>query len=128
MKVIILLISAVFSFGAFAQSPNSPPPDFRSFTVPMLLHCVSSMTRMEEVLAKTHFEAPVALMQLSPNTSAVIFTNEESTTSTIVIDRNSGGERMACVIWSGKSSIPGGAFLLNPEPKFPQKGPDGVGA
>jgi hypothetical protein len=119
-RTTLAVLLTVFSLGVFAEGDRTTPPPFRSFTAPMLLHCVEGMEKMAEILAEYYSEAPVALMRLNVNTRSVIFSNADATTSTIVIDRQIQGVSLTCVLWSGRSTIPGGAFLVNPDPEFPE--------
>ena len=121
-----LLIAALLSGFFVTAVAQQAPEDMVSRPVQMLLHCVSSythpnpMSRMTEILGNQWGEAPVAMMELSKNSSAIMFTNRDFTTSSIVILRINKDNSESCLLWSG-SSQSGLGWSLNANPVFPPK-------
>ena len=122
MKKVLALTFALIALPSMA---SDPPDDIKSRTETILLHCAPSLERMTKLLAETWGETPVAFMELSRSTRAVIFTNKNSTTTSIVIDMRSKTGGDACLLWSGKSED-GLGWMVNPNPVFPVT--DGYGA
>jgi len=105
-----------------------PPPDMYQQVVPFSLWCVPSFARMVEILAEDFSESPVLLSHMTPHSTLIVFSNQDSSTSTYTAARiNDDGTEEVCVIWSG-SSEPGLSFSLNLNPVFPegQRKKDGV--
>jgi len=124
MKIRALLAAALLS-GFFMPAKAEQPPlpdDAYVQTVPMLLQCVNNFPRMMDLLAE-HGETVIALMHMSPRSSIAIFTNEQRTTSTVVVMRQEKHKEEVCILWAGKSTPSsngiGMSFSLNPSPVYP---------
>jgi len=94
------------------------------------LVCAGGIQRLSNWLANEFFETPVAMGDLSATSRYVIFTNADSSSISIVVHKVSGGFEEACIIWAGNAS-PGGGFILNESPVWPEpkkeEGPKGSG-
>jgi hypothetical protein len=64
-------------------------------------------------------------MEMSATTTIAIFTNEDHTSTSVVVSRTGKDETEHCLAWSG-TSPDGFGFVVNPEPIFPEKKPDGT--
>ena len=117
-NLIIFLVAA--SFGGFfmpSHSQPSTPKDMYEFAAPMTFMCVDSFARMMEILAKDHQEIPMVVSHLSPNLSLILFVNSFSTSSTVVVTKQTKEKEQACIVFGGASN--GTSFSLNPNPVFP---------
>ena len=116
MKKLLLALAFVVS-PAMAQTP---PSDIESSPVQIMVHCVGSLTRMAEILADGWAEVPVVMSELKPDVNFILFSNRDSSTSTLVIHRASKESDSACIIWTGVAANPGGSFVINANPVFPE--------
>ena len=119
MKKLLLALAFVVS-PAMAQTP---PSDIESSPVQIMVHCVGSLTRMAEILADGWAEVPVVMSELKPDVNFILFSNRDSSTSTLVIHRASKESDSACIIWTGVAATPGGSFVINANPVFPEPPP-----
>ncbi len=119
MKKLLLALALVVS-PAMAQTP---PADIESSPVQIMVHCVGSLTRMAEILADGWAEVPVVMSELKPDVNFILFSNSDSSTSTLVIHRASKESDSACIIWTGVAANPGGSFVVNANPVFPEPPP-----
>ena len=119
MKKLLLALAFVVS-PAMAQTP---PSDIESSPVQIMVHCVGSLTRMAEILASGWAEVPVVMSELKPDVNFILFSNRDSSTSTLVIHRASKESDSACIIWTGVAATPGGSFVINANPVFPEPPP-----
>ena len=123
MKNILIFLAAASLGGFFmpAQAqPPQPPADIESSPVQIMVHCVGSLTRMAEILADGWAEVPVVMSELKRGVNFILFSNRDSSTSTLVIHRASKESDSACIIWTGVASTPGGSFVINANPVFPE--------
>ena len=118
MKALILALALVMS-PVMAQPPQ-PPADIESSPVQIMVHCVGSLTRMAEILASGWAEVPVVMSELKPDVTFILFSNHNFSTSTLVIHRASKESDSACIIWTGVAANPGGSFVVNANPVFPE--------
>ena len=102
-----------------------PPDDVQPQVVQIKLYCVPTMSRMAEIISDTWGESGVAVMEMSATTTITIFANEDHTSTSIVVSRTGKDETEHCLAWSG-TSPDGFGFVVNPEPIFPEKKPDGT--
>jgi len=102
-----------------------PPDDVQPQVVQIKLYCVPTMSRMAEIISDTWGESGVAVMEMSATTTITIFANEDHTSTSIVVSRTGKNETEHCLAWSG-TSPDGFGFVVNPEPIFPEKKPDGT--
>jgi len=102
-----------------------PPDDVQPRVVQIKLYCVPTMTRMAEIISDTWGESGVAVMEMSARTTITIFTNEDHTSTSVVVSRTEKNETEHCLAWSG-TSPDGFGFVVNPQPIFPEKKPDGT--
>ena len=102
-----------------------PPDDVQPQVVQIKLYCVPTMSRMAEIISDTWGESGVAVMEMSATTTIAIFTNEDHTSTSVVVSRTGKDETEHCLAWSG-TSPDGFGFVVNPEPIFPEKKPDGT--
>ncbi len=93
---------------------QEPPENFNTKTVPFYLVC-STPTEMRDVLLEEAGEIALVAGWLDTGNQWLIYTNESGTSMTFVVHKSDGE---ACIIWSGLSSN-GRAFIMNPEPTFP---------
>ena len=121
MKALILALALIVS-PVMAQPPQ-PPADIESSPVQIMVHCVGSLTRMAEILASGWAEVPVVMSELKPDVNFILFSNRDSSTSTLVIHRASKESDSACIIWTGVAATPGGSFVVNANPVFPEPPP-----
>jgi hypothetical protein len=95
------------------------------------LTCADGIQRLADWLSNGFLETPVVMGDLSATSRYVIFTNADSSSISIVVHKVSGGFEEACIIWAG-TALPGGGFILNespvwPEPKKEEEKPKGSG-
>ena len=102
-----------------------PPDDVQPRVVQIKLYCVPTMSRMAEIISDTWGESGVAVMEMSATTTITIFANEDHTSTSVVVSRTGKDETEHCLAWSG-TSPDGFGFVVNPEPIFPEKKPDGT--
>ena len=102
-----------------------PPDDVQPRAVQIQLYCVPTMSRMAEIISDTWGESGVAVMEMSATTTITIFANEDHTSTSVVVSRTGKDETEHCLAWSG-TSPDGFGFVVNPEPIFPEKKPDGT--
>jgi len=102
-----------------------PPDDVQPQVVQIKLYCVPTMSRMAEIISDTWGESGVAVMEMSATTTITIFANEDHTSTSVVVSRTGKNETEHCLAWSG-TSPDGFGFVVNPEPIFPEKKPDGT--
>jgi len=102
-----------------------PPDDVQPRVVQIKLYCVPTMSRMAEIISDTWGESGVAVMEMSATTTITIFSNEDHTSTSVVVSRTGKNETEHCLAWSG-TSPDGFGFVVNPEPIFPEKKPDGT--
>jgi len=102
-----------------------PPDDVQPRVVQIQLYCVPTMSRMAEIISDTWGESGVVVMEMSATTTITIFTNEDHTSTSVVVSRTDKNETEHCLAWSG-TSPDGFGFVVNPEPIFPEKKPDGT--
>jgi hypothetical protein len=121
MKALILALALIVS-PVMAQPPQ-PPADIESSPVQIMVHCVGSLTRMAEILASGWAEVPVVMSELKPDVNFILFSNHNFSTSTLVIHRASKESDSACIIWTGVAANPGGSFVVNANPVFPEPPP-----
>jgi len=100
------------------KAQETMPDDMYEFAVPMDFMCVDSFTRMMDILEKDYQEIPMIISHLSPNMSLILFVNQNSTTSTLVVTKRTKEKEQACIVFGGASPN-GTSFSLNPNPKFP---------
>ena len=123
----LALILALVAAPVFAAQLK-PPPDMYQQTVPFSLWCVTSVSRMIEILSDDFSETALLLSHMSKRSTLIVFSNADFSTSTYVATRlKEDGTEEVCVLWSG-SSEPGMSFSLNPSPVFPkgEKKKDGI--
>ena len=111
--VMLILMTPVF-----VKAQETMPDDMYEFAVPMDFMCVDSFTRMMDILEKDYQEIPMMISHLSPNMSLILFVNQNSTTSTLVVTKRTKEKEQACIVFGGASPN-GTSFSLNPNPKFP---------
>ncbi len=119
---VLALILALFAAPVLAIEP---PDDVQPQVVQIKLYCVPTMSRMAEIISDTWGESGVAVMEMSATTTIAIFTNEDHTSTSVVVSRTGKDETEHCLAWSG-TSPDGFGFVVNPEPIFPEKKPDGT--
>ena len=102
-----------------------PPDDVQPQVVQIKLYCVPTMSRMAEIISDTWGESGVAVMEMSATTTITIFANEDHTSTSVVVSRTGKDETEHCLAWSG-TSPDGFGFVVNPQPIFPEKKPDGT--
>jgi len=102
-----------------------PPDDVQPRVVQIKLYCVPTMSRMAEIISDTWGESGVAVMEMSATTTIAIFSNEDHTSTSVVVSRTEKNETEHCLAWSG-TSPDGFGFVVNPQPIFPEKKPDGT--
>ena len=119
---VLALILALFAAPVLAIEP---PDDVQPQVVQIKLYCVPTMSRMAEIISDTWGESGVAVMEMSATTTITIFTNEDHTSTSVVVSRTDKNETEHCLAWSG-TSPDGFGFVVNPEPIFPEKKPDGT--
>ena len=119
---VLALILALFAAPVLAIEP---PDDVQPQVVQIKLYCVPTMSRMAEIISDTWGESGVAVMEMSATTTITIFANEDHTSTSIVVSRTGKNETEHCLAWSG-TSPDGFGFVVNPEPIFPEKKPDGT--
>ena len=102
-----------------------PPDDVQPRVVQIKLYCVPTMSRMAEIISDTWGESGVAVMEMSATTTITIFSNEDHTSTSVVVSRTEKDETEHCLAWSGVSPD-GFGFVVNPAPIFPEKKPDGT--
>ncbi len=110
MKSGILALSMLAS----VVQAQEPPENFNTKTVPFYLVC-STPTEMRDVLLEEAGEIALVAGWLDTGNQWLVYTNESGTSMTFVVHKSDGE---ACIIWSGLSSN-GRAFIMNPEPTFP---------
>ncbi len=110
MKSGILALSMLAS----VVQAQEPPEHFNTKTVPFYLVC-STPTEMRDVLLEEAGEIALVAGWLDTGNQWLVYTNESGTSMTFVVHKSDGE---ACIIWSGISSN-GRAFIMNPEPTFP---------
>ncbi len=110
MKSGILALSMLAS----VVQAQEPPENFNTKTVPFYLVC-STPTEMRDVLLEEAGEIALVAGWLDTGNQWLVYTNESGTSMTFVVHKSDGE---ACIIWSGISSN-GRAFIMNPEPTFP---------
>ena len=99
------------------KAQETMPDDMYEFAVPMDFMCVDSFTRMMDILEKDYQEIPMVISHITPNMSLILFVNQNSTTSTLVVTKRTKEKEQACIVFGGASN--GTSFSLNPDPKFP---------
>ena len=119
---VLALILALFAAPVLAIEP---PDDVQPQVVQIKLYCVPTMSRMAEIISDTWGESGVAVMEMSATTTIAIFTNEDHTSTSVVVSRTGKDETEHCLAWSG-TSPDGFGFVVNPAPIFPEKKPDGT--
>jgi len=119
---VLALILALFAAPVLAIEP---PDDVQPQVVQIKLYCVPTMSRMAEIISDTWGESGVAVMEMSATTTITIFANEDHTSTSVVVSRTGKDETEHCLAWSG-TSPDGFGFVVNPEPIFPEKKPDGT--
>ena len=119
---VLALILALFAAPVLAIEP---PDDVQPQVVQIKLYCVPTMSRMAEIISDTWGESGVAVMEMSTTTTIAIFTNEDHTSTSIVVSRTDKNQTEHCLAWSG-TSPDGFGFVVNPKPIFPEKKPDGT--
>jgi len=117
LLALMLLVSPVMAI--------EPPDDVQPQVVQIKLYCVPTMSRMAEIISDTWGESGVAVMEMSATTTITIFANEDHTSTSVVVSRTGKNETEHCLAWSG-TSPDGFGFVVNPEPIFPEKKPDGT--
>ena len=120
MKSIALALTLALMVSPALAQPPQPPADIESSPVQIMVHCVGSLTRMAEILADGWAEVPVVMSELKPDVNFILFSNRDSSTSTLVIHRASKESDSACIIWTGVAANPGGSFVINANPVFPE--------
>lgn len=100
------------------KAQETMPDDMYEFAVPMDFMCVDSFTRMMDILEKDYQEIPMVISHITPNMSLILFVNQNSTTSTLVVTKRTKEKEQACIVFGGASPN-GTSFSLNPNPKFP---------
>ena len=99
------------------KAQETMPDDMYEFAVPMDFMCVDSFTRMMDILEKDYQEIPMVISHITPNMSLILFVNQNSTTSTLVVTKRTKEKEQACIVFGGASN--GTSFSLNPNPVFP---------
>ena len=100
---------------ASVAQAQQAPENFNTKTVPFYLVC-STPTEMRDVLLAEAGEIALVAGWLDTGNQWLLYTNESGTSMSFVIHKSDGE---ACIIWSGLSSN-GRAFIMNPEPTFPE--------
>jgi len=121
-KILLAALLGGFFMSALAIEP---PDDVQPRVVQIQLYCVPTMSRMAEIISDTWGESGVVVMEMSATTTIAIFTNEDHTSTSVVVSRTDKNETEHCLAWSG-TSPDGFGFVVNPEPIFPEKKPDGT--
>ena len=121
-KILLATLLGGFFMSALAIEP---PDDVQPRVVQIKLYCVPTMSRMAEIISDTWGESGVAVMEMSATTTITIFANEDHTSTSVVVSRTEKNETEHCLAWSG-TSPDGFGFVVNPEPIFPEKKPDGT--
>ena len=114
----LALILALVAFPALAQQP--PPVGLKPVVKPFQLFCASSFEFLNNLLGAEFGEVAMVMSHLSPTTTFLLYVNEDSTTSSLVITKRSKDREEACLVWSGKSEE-GFSLSTNPAPDFPQR-------
>ena len=99
------------------KAQETMPDDMYEFAVPMDFMCVDSFARMMDILEKDYQEIPMVISHITPNMSLILFVNQNSTTSTLVVTKRTKEKEQACIVFGGASN--GTSFSLNPNPVFP---------
>ena len=113
----LALILAFVAAPALAQQP--PPVGLNPVVKPFKLFCASSFEFLNNLLGAEFGEVALVMSHLSPTTTFLLYVNEDSTTSSLVITKQSDDREEACLVWSGKSD--GMSYSTNPSPDFPQR-------
>ena len=100
---------------ASVSQAQQAPDHFNTKTVPFYLVC-STPTEMRDVLLSEAGEIALVAGWLDTGNQWLLYTNESGTSMSFVVHKSDGE---ACIIWSGLSSN-GRAFIMNPEPIFPE--------
>ena len=100
---------------ASVAQAQQAPENFNTKTVPFYLVC-STPTEMRDVLLSEAGEIALVAGWLDTGNQWLLYTNESGTSMSFVVHKSDGE---ACIIWSGLSSN-GRAFIMNPEPTFPE--------
>jgi hypothetical protein len=116
------MVLALFAFAFLAMCPvmaeaQALPPGLEEVHRDFRLICGTPGKIMDE-LRDTHGEVPVVGGTLMDDVQYILYANEDGTTMSFVIHK---GDDKACMIWTGASEL-GQAFMLNPEPQYPEKG------
>ena len=111
------VLVAILMTPVLVKAQETMPDDMYEFAVPMDFMCVDSFTRMMDILEKDYQEIPMVISHLSPNMSLILFVNQNSTTSTLVVTKRTKEKEQACIVFGGASN--GTSFSLNPNPVFP---------
>jgi hypothetical protein len=72
---------------------------------------------IRDELLKTHGEVPIVAGLLNNGTQWIMYVSESKDTMSFVIHKS---EDEGCLVWSGASEL-GQAFMMNPEPDFPNE-------
>ena len=112
------VLVAILMIPVLVKAQETMPDDMYEFAVPMDFMCVDSFTRMMDILEKDYQEIPMVISHITPNMSLILFVNQNSTTSTLVVTKRTKEKEQACIVFGGASPN-GTSFSLNPNPKFP---------
>ena len=111
------VLVAILMTPVLVKAQETMPDDMYEFAVPMDFMCVDSFTRMMDILEKDYQEIPMVISHITPNMSLILFVNQNSTTSTLVVTKRTKEKEQACIVFGGASN--GTSFSLNPNPVFP---------
>ena len=112
------VLVAILMAPVLVKAQETMPDDMYEFAVPMDFMCVDSFTRMMDILEKDYQEIPMVISHITPNMSLILFVNQNSTTSTLVVTKRTKEKEQACIVFGGASPN-GTSFSLNPNPVFP---------
>ena len=108
--VIVAGLIAVLTMTAGAQQ-KTPPLEMSVQMVPFRLGCMPTIEALFELLWKEWGELPEFVLELGPEFTGYILTNNDNTTLTwVVVKHMPNSPDESCIVWAGES--PGGMAIV----------------